>query len=73
MDEIEELLVAVARPLIEADGGTLEVLSLDGDQLTVQLGGSYRGCPGLPVVRASVLEPLASRAAGRPIRVKTVF
>ena len=68
VEAITAALDTLARPLIEADGGTLEVLSLEDDTLHVRLGGSYGGCPGVPegLPRHPRTHCLASGGQGHP-------
>jgi Fe-S cluster biogenesis protein NfuA len=40
-DVIEEI-----RPYIQADGGDIEFVNLDGNVVNVRLMGACRGCPG---------------------------
>lgn len=42
---IEEILDRTVRPGLQADGGDLEVLELDGNVLTVRYQGACGGCP----------------------------
>lgn len=60
--KVEEVLEKKVRPLLFADGGDLEVLSLDEEkgELTVRLLGKCSGCPSAQltmegIVRAEVL------------------
>ncbi|MQY52356.1 NifU family protein [Rhodocyclus tenuis] len=39
-----ESILATLRPGVEADGGTLELVSASGDTVIVRLGGQCRGC-----------------------------
>ena len=75
-DDVERVLADLIRPLIEADGGEVELRSVDENKTPVEIvlvvGGAYRGCPGTPLVAKSVLEPAFARALGRDVRVKTV-
>ena len=43
--EIEEILDRTIRPGLQADGGDLEVLELDGNILTVRYQGACGSCP----------------------------
>jgi NFU1 iron-sulfur cluster scaffold homolog, mitochondrial len=43
--EIEDILDRTIRPGLQADGGDVEVLELDGNILTVQYQGACGGCP----------------------------
>ena len=45
MIEIEEILDRTIRPGLQADGGDLEVLELDGNILTVRYQGACGSCP----------------------------
>lgn len=45
----QEILNAIrdyALPLIEQDGGSVEVISIQGKTVTVQFSGTCVGCPG---------------------------
>jgi Fe-S cluster biogenesis protein NfuA len=42
---VEEILDRTVRPGLQADGGDLEVLELDGNVLTVRYQGACGGCP----------------------------
>jgi Fe-S cluster biogenesis protein NfuA len=75
-DDVERVLVELIRPLIEADGGEVDLRSVDENKTPVEIvlvvGGAYRGCPGTPLVAKSVLEPAFAKALGRQVRVRTV-
>jgi Fe-S cluster biogenesis protein NfuA len=75
-DEVEHVLAELIRPLIEADGGEVELRSVDENktpvEITLVVGGAYRGCPGTPLVAKSILEPAFAKALGREVRVRTV-
>ena len=75
-DDVERVLAELIRPLIEADGGEVELRTVETDKTPVEIvlvvGGSYRGCPGTPLVAKSILEPVFAKALGRELRVKTV-
>ena len=73
-EKIERVVAEVLQPLLEADGGGLEVLSFDESkspaELVVHLTGAFRGCPSGPIVQARVLEPAFMKALGRRVRVR---
>ena len=73
-DKIERVVADVLQPLLEADGGGLEVLSLDASkspiELVVHLTGAFRGCPSGPMIQARVLEPAFKKALGKAVRVR---
>jgi len=54
----------VVAPLVEADGGLLYVLRKPSNTgLSIHLGGTCAGCPGVKTTTYDVIEP-ALRAAG---------
>jgi len=59
--EVEALLDELVRPLIEADGGNLELVSVTEDTVVVRLLGACAGCPGAPYTRSKVIEPVVQR------------
>lgn len=68
--ELDRVLDEILRPLLEADGGGLEVVSFDGDDLVLAFTGAFRGDPGTPYVQARVIKPAISKALGREIRIR---
>lgn len=47
-DQIKGLLSQVSAYIEQFHGGSVEFIALDGDKLTVRVGGSCTGCPMLP-------------------------
>lgn len=75
-DEVERVLAEVIRPLLEADGGEIDLDSIDESsspiEIVFRIGGAYRGCPGTPLVQRSVIVPALTKALGRDVRVRLV-
>lgn len=69
-DRVESLIAEVVRPLVRADGGEIELVSVDEDTVTVRLSQACGGCPGAPYTRSGVIEPLLRKGLGREIHVK---
>ena len=46
MMKIQHLINDELRPGLQADGGDLELIDIDGDRVVVQLKGACAGCPG---------------------------
>ena len=46
--QIKGLLSQVSAYIEQYHGGSVEYIGLDGDRLTVRVGGSCMGCPLLP-------------------------
>jgi NifU-like protein len=49
ISRIQEVIETEIRPGLQADGGDLELLDVDGDRVVVKLKGSCAGCPGAHV------------------------
>ena len=55
--EIEGILREVVRPLLERDGGGIELVSVRGSMVVVRLVAVCAGCPGSGYTTESVLLP----------------
>ncbi len=75
-DEVERVLREVIRPLIEADGGEIVLVSIDETKSPIEIafsvGGAYRGCPGTPLVSRAVIEPALAKSLAQDVRVRIV-
>lgn len=70
LEKAERVLADVLRPLIEADGGAIELVSATQAEVVVRLLGACAGCPGAPYTTAQVVEPVLRRELGAEIRVR---
>jgi Fe-S cluster biogenesis protein NfuA len=70
-DKAKALIDEVLRPLIEADGGQIELVRVEGSSIHIRLSGTCLGCPGRPYTLARVVEPLLKRRFGNDIVVVT--
>ncbi|MBL8681134.1 MAG: NifU family protein [Myxococcales bacterium] len=52
----------VLAPLIERDGGTIELVRVEGAAAIVRLGGACNGCPGRAMTIEHVILPALRRA-----------
>lgn len=68
-DRAAELVERVLKPLIEADGGTIELVEVSGKQVVIRLSGACAGCPGMPYTLAHVVEPAVRHALGKDFKV----
>jgi Fe-S cluster biogenesis protein NfuA len=68
--ELDRVIEEILRPLLEADGGGLEVLEARDDELVLALTGAFRGDPGAPYVQSRVVRPAIVKALGRDIRIR---
>lgn len=66
----KQLLDEVVRPLIQIDGGQIELVSVTEARLVVRLGGRYLGCPGRSYV-LQIVERAARKCLVPDIQVTT--
>lgn len=71
-DTAEKLVDDVLRPLVEADGGKIDLVGVVDRKLIVRLTGTCAGCPGRPYTLARIIEPVARKWLGDDIRVEAV-
>ncbi len=45
LQRIEQILDDQVRPMLKSDGGGMQVVSLDGEVLTISYSGACGGCP----------------------------
>jgi Fe-S cluster biogenesis protein NfuA len=69
-DKLDRVIEDILRPLLEADGGGLEVVAATDDELVLALTGAFRGDPGAPYVQSRIVRPAIVRALGREIRIR---
>jgi Fe-S cluster biogenesis protein NfuA len=69
---VQSVLDDIVRPLIEADGGTIELVNVTDDCVSVRLGGAYAGCPSGPFTLRGIIEPAIRKATGESTRVELV-
>lgn len=58
-DKAKRLIEEIVRPLIQADGGDIELLHVTEARLIVRLSGTCAGCPGRPYTLRGVVERAA--------------
>jgi len=70
MEEVEGVLEELVRPVVEADGGTIELVSIEDRRVVVYLDGACAGCPGRPYTRAGLIEPALRKSLGDRVEVE---
>jgi Fe-S cluster biogenesis protein NfuA len=65
----KRLIDEVVRPLIELDGGLIELVSVTEACLVVRLSGTCRGCPGRPYTLQGIVERAARQHLSPDIQV----
>lgn len=63
-----EKAIADLRPIMQRDGGDIELVAIDGDVVVVDLKGACSGCVLASVTLAGVRKRIIE-AAGRPVKV----
>ena len=69
-DKAKAVIDEVIRPLIEADGGRLDLVEVTGNRVVIQLSGTCKGCPGQPYTVARIIEPALRKALGVSLDVE---
>lgn len=69
-ERLEILLSETLRPLIEADGGEIELISCEASLVVLSLGGACSGCPGLAFTHEDVILPALRAALGPDIELE---
>jgi NifU-like protein len=68
--EAESVIEQVIRPLVEADGGGIELLEVTRERVVVRLTGTCAGCPGKPYTVSRIIEPALRKALGSNVKVE---
>lgn len=55
-EQIKDVVDRLLRPLVAADGGTIEIVRADAEAVVLRLGGTCHGCPGAPFTRQRIIE-----------------
>jgi Fe-S cluster biogenesis protein NfuA len=66
---IEALFRDVLGPLFEADGASVELVSVGERSVQIRWGGAYRGCPSTPYTIDGVIVPALRRTTGHDFQV----
>lgn len=67
---VQGAIVTFVAPLVEADGGTIELVSASGDEVVVSLEGACLGCPARAITRDSIIAPLLAAELGHAVSVR---
>ena len=54
--QAEAIIDEYVRPLVEADGGHIRLVDVEGTRITVELSGMCLGCPGRPYTLEHVVQ-----------------
>ena len=67
--EAEAIIDEYVRPLVEADGGRIRLVDVDGSKITVELTGLCLGCPGRPYTLEHVVQRALRSKLGEAVTV----
>ena len=67
--EVKDVVDTYLRPLVEADGGKIEVVEVTEAEVVIRLAGACAGCPGRPYTLERVIRPALRKRLGRKIAV----
>ena len=70
--QVTALVDEVLRPLVEADGGSVELVSIEKRHVVLRLGRACAGCPGVHYTRDKVIQPLFRKELGDDVTVEIV-
>lgn len=72
LDKVMKACHDLLAPLIEADGGSIYVVSATAEDIHIHLAGTCAGCPGASMTRERLVEPaLAAVAPKATLKVTT--
>ncbi len=69
-EQIEAIIATYVRPLVEADGGAIQVVDASAERVVVGLAGACAGCPGRPFTVSGVIEPALRKALGPSVAIE---
>jgi Fe-S cluster biogenesis protein NfuA len=69
-EKAEAAIAEYIRPLIEADGGRIELVEATEARIVIRLSGICRGCPGQPFTLQRVIEPALKRLLGAEVQLE---
>lgn len=67
--QAKQFVDEILRPLLAADGGEIELVSMRDTQLVVRMKGMCSGCPGRPYTLSEIIEPAAKKYLGSDVQV----
>lgn len=68
-ERIDEVVTQILAPLLEKDGGGIEVVRFEGSVLTLRLTGLLLGDPSTAYIKRGVIEPAVRRTVGPDVEI----
>lgn len=69
---VEQALDEWVRPVLEADGGGIELVSVEGATVQIRLTDACAGCPGAAYTLRRVVMPVLADAVEGPLHVDVI-
>lgn len=69
-EKTEAVIAESIRPLIEADGGQIDLVGVETNTIVVRLTGMCAGCPGSSYTKSRIIEPILKKALGDSMTVR---
>jgi NifU-like protein len=69
---VRELIDVVLRPLIESDGGSIDLVEASRERVVVRLLKACAGCPGAQFTKSGVIEPAVRAKLGPQVIVEVL-
>lgn len=69
LERAKVLVDEIIRPLIEADGGRVELVTVRDDEVVLKLTGTCAGCPGQPYTLDHIIRPAVHHRLGKQVKV----
>ena len=66
ISQIDEILDRTVRPGLQADGGDLEVISMENDQVKIAYQGACGGCPSATTGTLEAIENILQHEMNKP-------
>lgn len=71
--KVEAIVREIIGPLVQADGGQVEIVEVTDSQVRLRLSGACAGCPGAPYTKSRLIEPLLHQALGEQTKIHIVL
>ncbi len=71
-EKVEQVINSRIRPLLQADGGDIELVDVDGGVIKVRLRGACHGCPAAAMTLQAGVERILKEAIPEVERVVAV-
>ena len=68
-EKVETVIREIIQPLVQADGGEINLISVDKNEVVLRLSGMCAGCPGKIYTTSRIIEPLLKKTLGDAVSI----